>query len=386
MPRRKKRAAWASITQVDASTWRIRYWATGPDGYRRRSKTVRGTRLDAERARSELMLAHSEDAPCPTVGEVYERWFLPGQREQVTEGTIRQYESAWRLHIAPTWESVQCDAVRPLAVQQWLTGLGRSAALASMKVLRPALDYAVRYGVITTNPFRERYLLPSTATVKKLDEGAWDESELGCAWRDLMGEWFEGAFLMMAFGGCRVGESLGVMCAEVELREVDGATYALVPVVRQVDKDGHPTDDMKTEQSRRTAIVPGRAGARIAWLARHADGPWLVVADDGALALGPAAMGLRAADGALRRHRDGAPLRPTGGRCDALGGRARIRGTALRRGVVVGRLGRIGTGTLCIGPSTCGFAALVELDESVGQMRPRAHGAPTCANSRRGVR
>lgn len=51
MPRRKKRSAWASIAQVDASTYRIRYWATAPDGYRRRSKTVRGTRLDAELSR-----------------------------------------------------------------------------------------------------------------------------------------------------------------------------------------------------------------------------------------------------------------------------------------------------------------------------------------------
>lgn len=274
--RRKRRDAWASISEIrPGEVYRIRYWAEGPDGYRRRSRTIRGTRMDAERARSELMLAHSEDAPCPTVGEVYARWFLPAQRLQVTAGTVRQYESAWRLHIAPTWEDVPCDAVRPLEVQQWLSGMGRSAALASMKVLRPALDYAVRYGLVPSNPFRERYLMPSAATVRSLDEGAWDEGELGLAWRDLMGEWFEGAFLMMAFGGCRVGESLGVMCSEVELREVGGLPFALVRVARQVDKDGHPTDALKTEQSRRTAIVPGRAGARVAWLAAHADGPWL---------------------------------------------------------------------------------------------------------------
>lgn len=275
MARKRRRAAWASIASVGAGVWRIRYWAEGPDGYRRRSKTVRGTRKDAERVRSELMLAHSEDAPCPTVGEVYERWFLPAQRERVTEGTLRQYESAWRLHIAPAWAEVPCDAVRPLEVQQWLSGMGRSAALASMKVLRPSLDYAVRYGLVASNPFRERYLLPSAATVRSLDEGAWDEGELGDAWHGLMGEWFEGAYLMMAFGGCRVGEALGVMRPDVELREVGGHPFALVRVVRQVDKDGHPTDAMKTEQSRRTAIVPGRAGARVAWLAAHADSPWL---------------------------------------------------------------------------------------------------------------
>ena len=64
MPRRKKRAAWASLAQVGPQTWRLRYWAEGPDGYKRRSKTIRNaTRKDAERVRSELMLAHGDDAP-----------------------------------------------------------------------------------------------------------------------------------------------------------------------------------------------------------------------------------------------------------------------------------------------------------------------------------
>ena len=53
---RKKRSAWGALTQVDAQTWRLRYWSAGPDGYRRRSKTVRGTRLDAERVRAEREL------------------------------------------------------------------------------------------------------------------------------------------------------------------------------------------------------------------------------------------------------------------------------------------------------------------------------------------
>lgn len=273
----KKRAAWGSMAEVSSGVWRIRYWGKDPatGEYRRRSSTVRGTRKDAERRRAELMLEHSEDAPCPTVGQVWERWYLPAQREQVAAGTLRQYESAYRRHVAPRWADVPCDAVRPLEVQQWLSCMGRSAASASLKVLKPMLDYAVRYGFVPTNPFRERYIMPSASTVRKHDEGAWDESELGLAWRDLMGEWWEPAFLLMAFGGCRVGESIGVRCSEVELRMVDGMPFAVVPIVRQVGVDGVPSDELKTEQSRRVTIVPGRAGARIAWLAERSEGPWL---------------------------------------------------------------------------------------------------------------
>lgn len=52
--RTRRRDAWASITEVRAGeVYRIRYWSSGPDGYRRRSETVRGTRRDAERRRTQ---------------------------------------------------------------------------------------------------------------------------------------------------------------------------------------------------------------------------------------------------------------------------------------------------------------------------------------------
>lgn len=87
--RTKKRAAWGALTQVDAITWRIRYWSSGPDGYKRRSKTIRGTRKDAERVRAELMLAHSEDAPCPTVGEVWRAFCEPDLQRMADDLGVR---------------------------------------------------------------------------------------------------------------------------------------------------------------------------------------------------------------------------------------------------------------------------------------------------------
>ena len=123
MPHRKQRSAWASITEVRrGEVYRIRYWASGADGYKRRSKTIRNaTRLDAERVRSELMLEHSEDAPCPTVAQTWERWVLPDMEQRVATGdlapkSLEQYNSAWRKHVEPVWGSVSCDAVRPLRV------------------------------------------------------------------------------------------------------------------------------------------------------------------------------------------------------------------------------------------------------------------------------
>ena len=278
---RKKRSAWGAITQVDDQTWRIRFWAEGADGYRRRSRTVRGSRLDAEKARSELMLEHFDDAPCPTVGQVWERYALPAYERRNRDGdfsdyTLRQYKSGWNRHAAPRWADVQCDAVRPLHVQQWLDGMSYNGAVSAMNVLRPTFDYAVRYGIADTNPFRERYLMPSKNTIERQDKAVWTLDELGEVWRDhALGQWWEAPFLLSAFGGCRVGESLGVMASDVSLADVGGVPVCQVRIERQMPSVGtEPLDRLKNQQSRRTIAVPGRAGMRLAQLAESCD-TWL---------------------------------------------------------------------------------------------------------------
>lgn len=277
--RSRKRAAWASITELDAGErYRIRYWAETPQGYRRKSETVRGTRKDAERRRAELMLEHGDDAPCPTVGRVWEQWALPTYERRVDGGdmsaqSLMQFRSAWNRHASPRWADVPCDQVRPLHVQQWLDGLDHNPAERALMVLRPTLDYAVRYGLVPTNPFREKYIMPSKRTVSRRDDGVWTLEELGAVWQRIIGEWYEAAFLLAAFGGLRVGESLGVMADDVTAHDVDGQTVAMVAVQRQVPNRGTtPTDTLKTPQSRRTVAIPGRAGARLLALAATHNG------------------------------------------------------------------------------------------------------------------
>lgn len=270
---RRRRSAWGALTQVDDSTWRIRYWAEGADGYRRRSCTVRGSRKDAERRRAELMLEHGDDAPCPTVGQVWERWYLPAMERRVEDGdlssrTLVQTRSTWRKHVEPRWASVPCDQIKPLHVQQWLDGMTRVPATSSVGLLRLMMDYAVRYGAVDTNPFREKYLMPSKSTVSKQDDGVWTLDELGEVWHAVHGQWFEPAFLLAAFGGLRVGESMGVKGTDVRMTEVDGVPIALVDVRRQVPNRGEVVDKLKTDQSRRTVAIPGRAALRLGELSK----------------------------------------------------------------------------------------------------------------------
>ena len=286
MPRKHRRAQWASITEVEkGKRYRIRFWGKDASGeYRRLSCTVRGTRKDAELRRAELMLDHSEDAPCPTVRQAWERWALPTFERRVEDGdlaarSLEQYRSGWSRHVAPTWADVPLDAVRPLAVQQWISRLTYSQAQIGTKVLSAIMDHAVRYEVVDHNPMREKYLMPSKSTVDSRDKGVWTLAELADAWRSLDGHWVEPAFLLAGYGGCRVGEALGVRAGDVELREVDGVPVALADVQRQVDRHGAVSDVLKTADSRRVAVVAGKAALRVAELASALPAGWFLTHD-----------------------------------------------------------------------------------------------------------
>lgn len=232
------------------------------------------------------MLRHSEDAPCPTVAQAWERWVLPDldHRAESADISIRTrtaYLRAWSADVEPAWGDVPCDAVRPLAVQQWLLGLGLSQAKRALQILTLVLDYAVRYELIDHNVTREKYIMPSKTTVQQRDKGVWTLDELGDVWRAVRANarWMEPAFLIAAFGGARVSESVGVLAGEVERMDVDGVPLALVPIVRQVTKETGVSDRLKTESSRRVAIVPGRAALALESAAAALPADWPLTHD-----------------------------------------------------------------------------------------------------------
>ena len=280
------RDSWGSL-QYDAKRRkaRIRYWAEGPDGYKRRSKTIRDvSRKEAEAVRAQLMLEHGEDAPCPTVRQAWERWALPDMERRVEDGdlsaaTLAQYRRWWARHVEPTWGDVPCDQVRPLGVQQWISGLGLSQAKNAMPMLTKVMDYATRYEYVPSNPMREKYLMPSKSTVAQRDKGTWKLAELEGVWRKVSGTWMEPAFIVAAFGGARVGESLGPLAGEVELRDVGGVPVAIVPIMRQVPHSGAPTDSLKTDQSRRSVAIAGRAASALSSIAAPMPRDWFLTND-----------------------------------------------------------------------------------------------------------
>lgn len=282
------RRAWGSIVTVEAGKkYRLRWVQNTPEGRRKMCETVRGTRKQATARLAEIQLACADDAPVPTVGECYERWWLPDARSRVERGKLKpsalaQYEGAWDAHARRRWGRVPVDSIRPIDVQEWLDTVPPGMARKAMIVLKGAVDFAVMYELVPSNKFRAKYSLRGERAGSKARDvltlaGATDML------RSLRGELAEPAFILMAFGGCRVGESLGVRRSEVELRESHGLSFALVPVVRQMPPNGcEPTadGDLKTPQSVRTAIVPPPASTRLMELCAL-PGEWLADRGDG---------------------------------------------------------------------------------------------------------
>lgn len=287
--RRKRRDSWGSITEVErGKKYVIRYWGSTDDrGYRRCCETVRGTREDAERRRAELMLDHSKDAPCPTLGQVYERWYLPSRQKLHEEGdiklkTMQQDASLWNAHVSKRWKDVPCDQIRPLDVQNWVTSTLRgTTAPRAVNLGKRVLDFAVRYEFIDSNPMALDYVMPSKSTIEKRDDYTWTSDELCALWRDhAYGTFWEGAFLCAAFGSARVGESLSPKADDVWCCERNGVFAAVIPIKEQVSNTTHRIDDtLKTAWSERSIVILGPAGRRVMQLARRNAGGYLT--DDG---------------------------------------------------------------------------------------------------------
>lgn len=279
--RRKTRDQWGSVTyDSKRKVGVIRYWAsTDERGYMRHSKSVRGTRQEVEEERARLMLLHGKERPCPTVRQAWEEWCLPDLQKHVDDGdmaplTKRAYETGWKLDVGPRWAETPVDQVRPLQIQQWISTMGYTKAERAVMVLTRILDYATRYEVIPHNPMREKYVMPSKSTIERLEKGVWKLEELEGVWKRIYGLWWEPAFLLAAFGGCRLGESMSPLAKDVEVRDVDGITVAVVPITGQLASAGTSIVKCKTASSVRSVVLVGKPAERLAEIAASMPSEW----------------------------------------------------------------------------------------------------------------
>ena len=270
MPRKRKRSSWGSVRRSARDPYVLRWWEDAPEGRVRRCETFHGTRREADDRMAEIRVSANKGSS-PTLSWFWERYYSRDVAKLRTN-TQRTYLAAWQ-RIERDLGPVPVSAITPMMVQEAMDKTTAHAANILKGVVKRTLDYAVMMGEIPSNPAAAPLKLPDSA--REYGKGVYSRAECDALLALARGCDLEAAIILQAYGGLRVGESLGVRANEVRLR--DG--YAEVDVRRQVTKDGEIAD-LKTDESVRTTMVLEPAAARLWTLARseHAGG-WLV--DDG---------------------------------------------------------------------------------------------------------
>ena len=291
MPRRKQRRAWGHIDEiVRGKKYVLRWTQNTPQGRKRPCETFYGTYREACARLDEIHVTAGDDKPVPTVGQALDMWYMPWLERRLAEGEIKRgtYNLQLRVinrHIRTAWGSTPVDSTRPLDIQKWLFGIARQEASASLSIMRRLMDMVVQYEIVDVNRFRMPYELNREAH-RSVAVTTYDLAQAREALRCVAGSRIEPSVILSLFGSARVGESMAVKRSEVRQDESHGMRFALVPIVRRVDRrlglmeDG----DLKTPDSARTLIIPEPYGTRLIEIAEKGIIPaseWLSPAPNG---------------------------------------------------------------------------------------------------------
>lgn len=256
---------WGGYTQVAKGKWRIRYSADTGDGrgYTRHSETFRGGQRAVKRRLAELQTLCDTGAArtrVPTFDELWERDVLPTVKRTCAPNTIKSYLSAWS-RVSERWGSTKLDAYTGADVQDWLQGVPRRTGRACLMVMRKVSNRALLLGMVQRDP------LAASISVSDFSKRAKEKTELDLA------PYFEAAakggsmllagIVLMAAGGCRVGEALAVRADSVHWDE-EGCRATFEVTDQAIAEHGALAGRLKNAQSRRTASVPGAMGRMVA--------------------------------------------------------------------------------------------------------------------------
>lgn len=281
MARARRRRTWGSNEPAGPGRRRLRYWADMGDGrgYRRVSETVEATRREGDAILAARRLEHEGDCPVPSVGTMWRSFVWPmlerrAAEGEISDGTLDHYASAWERQVAPRWEDVPVTSVRRAGMQEWFDGMTKSQATMARILVRYVFDECDLREVCDGSVGRYPYRMPTSGETR--DKGIWTLEELGALWRASEGTVLEPWLIVAAFGGPRVGESMGVRREEVWQWHGGRSPVAVVPIVRQAGRLGDVSDRLKTQWSSHAAVVPGPLGERLCGLCEDAGGGWII--------------------------------------------------------------------------------------------------------------
>lgn len=225
---------------------------TPRDAFGKRRKVIRATQRDALSA---LAALKAQPKSSPRSGAIKIRALLDDWMERVKKPAVRprtalNYANLIRLHITPTFGTMQLGKLTDLHIERWHAALHAEkpyTAKAVRILFRQALDYAVRKGYITTNPMRDAEL---TTGEPGRDIQPLTVTQARALLEATQGHRLEALYLVALTLGLRRGEVLALLWEDVDL---DNGTLRITGTLQRVGKElvrGKP----KTDTS--AALIP----------------------------------------------------------------------------------------------------------------------------------
>ena len=247
------------ITQRTDGRWMGRYTVQTPTGTERKcvyGRTYREAQKKLALAMGDAARGIVYDDENQTVGEYITQWLSDSAKHTVKATTYRTYESQIRNHIVPALGKLKLSRLTPAHLQALyaakLRGGKKPAGVRQMHaILHKALEQAVRFNLIPTNPaskvdppkVRQEEITPLTAEhANKLLDVIRNE-----------GDPFEALYFLALTTGLRIGELLGLKWTDIDL----DAHRLRVSRQLQRSQEGLIFTEPKVA-SRRTVDLPAR--------------------------------------------------------------------------------------------------------------------------------
>jgi len=231
----------------------------------RRTFTVRGTKKEAERqmiaALQALETGNGVGPSKETVGEFLERWLRDAARPSLAPRTLERYEDAVRKHMVPAMGALRLTELRPRhiveAEQAWLEhgrlrgtgGLSPSTVLHHHRVLRKALQQAIRWQVLGANPADG--VTPPKAIRREMS--VLDTAQAATFLTAIEGAEFQFPLLTALYSGVRLGELLGMRWSDLDLNT---GHFRVQQTLQRPRAGGVEYGPPKTHRSRRAVALP----------------------------------------------------------------------------------------------------------------------------------
>lgn len=256
------RAAMGAVQRLGKDHYRVSIEGEPkPDGRRtRKTKTVRGTRSQAEAvlARMKLDEGKEVDARDMTLAEYWEAFYEP-TLSRLAPSTRSGYRYAWDGLVEPMFGGRRMSELKARDIERGLLSIEKPGAQRNaFKLMRQMYNEAYRDELVESNPFHRRIRLKRMESYQPevlllADVPAWASAVRGSKWEPVL--------LCMLFGGLRREEACALYWDDLSF---DGDACAIRVDKTLTEVRGELVEGpTKTAESTRTVFLGGWPAQRM---------------------------------------------------------------------------------------------------------------------------